>query len=148
MGMSYPQGNKVQDNQMGKTSTIQNADPKYCHVWGVSMNMSVPNMTLVDCMASKSFYLHEISLKYMKEKNYMYIIIHRRLVALQLSPKLHTFVILHLDAYFSIDFHAPLKYLYLFTHQNYQAYPANDYNKKCHKSLQHLITIVREIFSI
>ena len=32
--------------------------------------MSVPNMTLVDCMptTSKSFYLHEISLAYMIEK--------------------------------------------------------------------------------
>ena len=60
---------------MGKTSTIQNADPTCCHVWGVSMNMSVPNMTLVDCMptTSKSFYLHEISLPYMTEKIYMYI---------------------------------------------------------------------------
>ena len=103
---------------MGKTSTIQNADPKYCHVWGVSMNMSVPNMTLVDCMptTSKSFYLHEFSLVYITQ--ILYITIHMRLVALQLSPKLRTifyertFVILH------IDFHALLKYLYLFTHQN------------------------------
>ena len=79
---------------MGKTSTIQNADPKYCHVWGVSMNMSVPNMTLVDCMptTSKSFYLHEISLAYMTK--FLYVTIHRRLVALQVSPKLRTFVIL------------------------------------------------------